>query len=249
MLLDSLMLLKNTLFMRRKCNWTDSFYNRHIGQKAVIIGNGPSVDTFELERLGNCITFAMNRFHLCYSATSFRPNYTVVVDNQMLADFGHEIVKNSVKPIFVSNYSLSKKTKESYFIPLLNVNQFQFRSLHLSKYLHSGDSVVITAIQLAWLMGIKEIFLYGVDHRFDFNKTCKETGKVTGGSNHFIPNYRGGKAWYPPKIDVIEEAFSACQEFIENQGGELINLTPNTSLDCVKKGSLNKFLETKCEYY
>src|ERR1700677_2831169 len=69
--------------------------NCHQGRVGFLIGNGPSVQTEDLERLRGQVTFCCNRFYLAYPKTSFRPTYTVSADPQMIDDFGAEIVSQS----------------------------------------------------------------------------------------------------------------------------------------------------------
>jgi hypothetical protein len=45
-----------------------------------VIGNGPSLNETPLELLANEVTWGMNRIHLHYSKTSWRPTYYLMVD-------------------------------------------------------------------------------------------------------------------------------------------------------------------------
>jgi hypothetical protein len=45
-----------------------------------LIGNGPSLDNIDLDLFKNRITFAVNRIHLKYDSTDWRPTYYVIED-------------------------------------------------------------------------------------------------------------------------------------------------------------------------
>ncbi|MFT4926357.1 MAG: hypothetical protein ACI8WB_002455 [Phenylobacterium sp.] len=236
-----------TTQLRRKAQ---AFHQRHSGRCAVIIGNGPSVDIDLLPKLNDAVTFACNRFHLCYPQTTFRPDYTVIVDNQMMADFGDDIHRQADSPVFSGDLALAQSHEQGYYVPLSCLKAFSFADLKQRGYLHPGDCVVVAAIQLAYLMGIRNIFLYGVDHSFAFQHSSELTdGRVTGESNHFIDNYRDGRPWYPPNTAVIEDAFSQCSKYIQRHGGQLVNLTPNTQLDQVPKGDVQHFISSGYESF
>ncbi len=212
------------------------FQDKHKGQMAVIIGNGPSVRLDELEQLEPFVTFACNRFHLCYDKTSFRPTYTVVVDNQMVNDFGDEIAEKAETPVFCSNSSYVDRYEQLFYLTLCNLRPFEFNDLRKTCYIHSGDSVVVSAIQLAYFMGMTKVVLYGVDHSFSYS-TLSQNGLVEGEGNHFIPNYRDQKLWYPPNLKTIEQAFQTCASYLKAHGGEIVNTTPNTKLEEIPKCS------------
>ena len=58
--------------------------NRHKGQRAVVIGNGPSLQIPDLERLRDTVTFASNKIYLAYEDTDWRPTYYSVEDHLVL---------------------------------------------------------------------------------------------------------------------------------------------------------------------
>jgi hypothetical protein len=219
------------------------YHLAHQGQVAIIIGNGPSVSIDKLTTFQPYVTFTCNRFNLCYGSTKFRPNYTVIVDPQMTTDFGAEIHTKSDCIVFSSDPALSDEFKNGEFVALYNGFPFSFRGPNVDSYIHSGHSVVVSAIQLAFYMGVKEVYLYGVDHRFEVNEDTRDSqGRVIGEQNHFIDHYRNGHAWYPPDLAVIEDAFIKCTQFLQESDVKFANLTPDSALSCVKLEKLDTFL-------
>lgn len=52
----------------------------HRGNRAVVIGNGPSLKISDLDRLKDEITFASNRIYLAFEDTEWRPTYYTMCD-------------------------------------------------------------------------------------------------------------------------------------------------------------------------
>ena len=106
------------------------------------------------------------------------------------------------------------------------------------KGVYGGWTVIYPQIQLAFFMGIREIYLIGVDFTFD---VPKPTGKICqhgeilqhqGEVNHFHPEYRQpGETWTMPMLDLQRKAFSAAKVAIEAGGGSIYNASRKTALD------------------
>ena len=64
------------------------FKNIHEGETCFIIGNGPSLNSDDLEKIyKKCIpTFAFNRIYLMFDNTNWRPSYYISQDEKMLTE-------------------------------------------------------------------------------------------------------------------------------------------------------------------
>ncbi len=217
-----------------------ALHRRHAGDVGVIIGNGPSVRLEDLERLKGSVTFCCNRFHLAYARTCFRPDYTLCVDPQMLDDFGSEIVQRSDGTVLLGHDTAPNFDGDYLWFRLKDVRSFRF-SRNVYDHVAPGGSVIIAAIQLAYFMGIRKLYLYGIDHSFRF-ETNPEADSVrqgaVGDGNHFIENYRSGKAWCPPDIARIEHALKVSDDFIRSQGGWIRNATRGGQLFVCERADL-----------
>ncbi|MFM6402276.1 MAG: hypothetical protein ACKPFF_36830, partial [Planktothrix sp.] len=56
------------------------FHNKHLGQRCVIIGNGPSLNEMDLSFLKHEICFATNKIYLGFERWEFLPTYYVAVN-------------------------------------------------------------------------------------------------------------------------------------------------------------------------
>ena len=217
-----------------------AYRNLHKGRRAFVIGNGPSVRLEDLELLQNEVTFCCNRFHLAYPLLKFRPSHTVIADSHMLETFGNEIATDCNSDLMVGAAYLPRNLEKKFtWIRLRNRAPFQF-NFDLTSPLAPGGSVIVVALQAAFYMGIREIYLYGIDHDFSFLRQTMDTDFVSGEGNHFIPNYRSGKSWHPPDVVEIEKALATCRSFYEAQGGRILNMTRSGKLNVFERASFDQ---------
>ena len=235
-------LLKN-FFSSIKLN---SLKNKYLNKECILIGNGLSVNPDDLQKLShmNKVVFTFNRFYLAYEQyelNGFKSDYTVSIDPQMIKDFGQDIVDNSKGSKVLIGTDKKVNIKGNYIkFNIVNTKPFRF-SIVPTDFISTGDSVVVAAIQLAYYMGMKKIYLYGIDHDFSYDELINGE-QVRGGENHFIKNYRDDKPWYPPVVENIEQAFKECDRFLREKGGFLINYSRKTKLEVLEKRNFDDCL-------
>ena len=237
---ERLALIKYLLRHRKLIRRFKQLAGRYQGKDVLIVGNGPSVDIKDLEAIADIPTICCNRFYLCYPTTEFRPDITLVVDSQMISDFGTDICQNAASIVVTASPEIADNNSNSYFLPLSNLDEFKFRDLSAASYIHSGDSVIVSAIQLAYFFGARCIYLYGVDHNFTLVPDKQSEDMCSGEGNHFIKDYRSGKPWYPPNTAAIERAFSKCVTYLNQRKISIFNLTPGTQLAEVPTAELSR---------
>ena len=103
----------------------------------------------------------------------------------------------------------------------------------------AGHSVVNLSLKAAYWMGIREVYVLGVDH--DFVLPASRPVDVVGGNevyvsegeqNHFHAEYRKpGEAWTYPKLEAIAEEFGNARSVFEAAGGSIKNASRSTKLD------------------
>ncbi|MEI4548476.1 MULTISPECIES: 6-hydroxymethylpterin diphosphokinase MptE-like protein [Pseudoalteromonas] len=222
------------------------FKNIHKGKTCVLVGNGPSVNYHDLLQLNqlNLITFVFNRFHKVYDEIEFEPTYTLSIDPSFIDDFFEELLESSKGTLFIGHHQYLPVMQGFKWIRVKDTEVFEFGENPL-KSISPGGSVVVAAIQLAYYMGCKDIYLYGIDHSFHIaNNAENSNGKVQGEGNHFIKNYRSNKAWFPPDTAKIEQSFITCLNKINSENGKLINISRESKLPRVPRMDFNDFIET-----
>lgn len=167
------------------------YKNIHKGKRVFIIGNGPSLQIEDLEKLykHNEICFGLNKIHKIYPKTNWKPDYICMSDTRVISACENElenITDNST--VFMADRYL--------FTQLERVNNVEYVHLKSEEYepyfpgfsenivdgVYLGYTVTYDlALQIAAYMGFDEIYLIGMDHN--------NIGMVTDKKNHFIPNY------------------------------------------------------------
>ncbi|MDC3208990.1 DUF115 domain-containing protein [SAR86 cluster bacterium] len=194
--------------------------------RAVIVGNGPSLSLEDLEKIQNADFFAFNKIYLAFQETSWRPDFYLCEDylvlSQNLEEISRFISQNSKIVSLIAWYRQLTKIKKSnvyYFNYVTPKKNKQFFSKNPSKKIFCGYSVTYSALQLAVSLGYEEILFVGMDFEFktkeNFNKEFL-LGDET--QNHFIKGYRKvGEKWNKPKLNQQEKAFEYASEIISRQ--------------------------------
>ena len=219
---------------------------RHRGRRGVVIGNGPSLRVEDLARLEGEITFASNKIFLAFDQVAWRPTFYSVSDilvakNNREAINGLDLFKvfgDSVAPEFPAQNDIIWLRERSP-----SVQQF---SEDCSECVYGGFSVVYYQLQLAFHLGIREVYLIGVDFNFEVPKPSGEIcghGEVIvseGERNHFHKDYRKpGETWTMPRLDKQLEAFTCTKEAFERNGGRVYNASRFTKLEVFPRVSFD----------
>jgi len=226
-----------------------NLHNRHLNQTAFIVATGPSLQISDLEKLKNEITFSCNKIYLAFNSTTWRPSYYSVIDRLVAQNNSGTIKELKLKKIFSS--VVKPYFKDSNDITWLNdlaspvVNkqrQFVF-SKDAAYGTYGGFTVVYAQLQLAYFMGIKTVYLIGLD--FNFEKSMS-TGKTTsanevilkssGEKNHFHAEYRkNGEEWTMPNLDFQYNAFKEAKIAFEKDNRKILNASRKTMLDIFER--------------
>ena len=213
--------------------------DRHKGQRAVIVGNGPSLNVADLDRLRNEVTFASNKIYLAFDSTDWRPTYLTVTDCVVASNIIEFLRKTELCKIFGhATYTHFKDAKD---ITFCNPPSSHFNPLEwdLVKGVSTGYSVLYWDLELAFWMGIREVYAIGLD--FSFEVASKPTGETAMGNqvlvsagevNHFHPDYRpAGEKWTMPKLDKQRAEFERALEKYRSDHGKIYNASRKTKLD------------------
>jgi tetratricopeptide (TPR) repeat protein len=221
------------------------FHNKHLGERCVIIGNGPSLNEMDLSFLKDEICFGTNKIFLGFERWNFSPTYYVAVNPHVIEQSVDQI-RNISCPKFIGNRGVS------FFDPsddLIFIKTFPSPEEAFSKSpdvgLNEGSTVTYVAMQLAYYMGFSEVILIGVDHHFVTQGTPYEA-VVSGGNdpNHFDPNYFGkGLKWQLPDLDASEKSYQVAKKVFEESGRKIIDATVNGRCQTFPKQDYKKIFQ------
>lgn len=228
-----------------------AFRDRHTGRRCFVIGNGPSLKIKDLDRLKNEITFASNKIYLAFDQTSWRPTYYSAVDKLIISPAYKKI--NALNqtatffPYFFRKYDVRfEDSTYFYFVHEAFYPDLPRFSLNPIDKVFSGYTVTYVLLQLALYMGIREIYLIGVDFCYNIDQQNYEDNDQImvsdGTGSHFHSGYlKSGDRLFQPNLHLHEKAYLAAGRATEKAGGSIFNATrggrltvfPRVDLDAV----------------
>ncbi len=194
------------------------------GQRCFIMGNGPSLNHTDLDRLGNEYVWGVNRCYLLFERIRWRPTFYTAVDTLVVPDIAADIhpLLDSLPTTqfffpaeFYRRNVLRPDPRIIWFFQLGidgSEGPTGYFSLDPPRYLRTPNTVTITALQLAVFMGFNPIYLVGCDTTYTIPPGTRAsramidpgTGEYIAGyeltsihdndPNHFDPRYFGKNA-------------------------------------------------------
>jgi hypothetical protein len=218
--------------------WKD----RHRGQKAVIVCNGPSLLKSDLSLLKGVTTFGLNKINLLFDKSNFRPTYIVAV-NKHVIEQNRDFFNKTELPLFLEAKSIGEVKPRSNVCYLHTSLQNKFAK-DCSMSLYRGGTVTFVAMQLAYHMGFSNVALIGCDHSFATEGPAnKLVESGTRDDSHFDPNYfAGGVKWQLPNLPLSEYSYSLASETYKVAGRQLVNATVGGNLEVLSRISLEEFI-------
>lgn len=206
-----------------------SYYQMHLGERCIIIGNGPSLKRTDLSLLKDEITFGMNRIYLLFDQTSFIPSYYVAINELVLRQFSEDI-DNLKMPKFLNwnqRYLFDNSSSNTAFLKL-SFGFVDTFTKDITKPIMGGGTVTYVALQIAYYMGFQEVILIGVDHNFVDkgipNEAVERQKEID--ENHFHPQYfPKGVKWQLPDLRRSELAYEQARQAFERDGRRILDAT------------------------
>lgn len=235
--------------------------DRHRGRRAFVLGNGPSLQIADLGRLQGEITFASNKIYLAFDQTSWRPTYYSVYD-VLVAENNRDVI-HSLDLVHIhgsfARPTLGNDRDYLYVEDLPNRMDLSPPVFGFSENMllgaYGGYSVIYLQLQLAYYMGIRQIYLMGVDFSFNVpasiqTQSVTELGEQVLRSanevNHFHPDYRKpGESWTMPKLEYQKLAFARARRALEDAGGALYNASRRTELDALERVDFDEVIAAR----
>ncbi|WP_343246828.1 6-hydroxymethylpterin diphosphokinase MptE-like protein [Diplocloster hominis] len=254
---DKIRDLKNIQFIVKGRENIKSFQNCHPGKRCFIIGNGPSLTPDDLNLIKNEISFGSNRIYDIYPFTDWRPTYYAIQDFFVLDEISSEVEKledGAQHRFIISNRKrficeeMQKDKKNSFFylddLCLSDKKKVKF-STNPFKSVANGGTVTYMMIQLAVYMGIKEIYLIGVDHHY--TQYLDENGEVDTklhAENHFkgarpYKQLKGNNITPKNNCFVSTRCYVAANEFAKLHGIKIFNATRGGKLEVFDRVNLD----------
>jgi hypothetical protein len=210
------------------------------GQRAFIIGNGPSLRNTDVSKLKNEKTFGMNRVFLAFPEWGFQTSFLVSVNDLVIQQSATEL-SNLKIPKFFSWRSRSHISPDSDTIFLHTTYDGPRFATDARYRLWEGATVTYVALQLAYHLGFDPVILIGVDHSFSSKGKPNTTVTSQGDDqDHFDPRYFGaGFRWQLPDLEMSERAYLMARSAYESAGRRVLDATVGGQLTVFPKIEYN----------
>ena len=220
----------------------DRWHNKHLGKRAVIVCNGPSLLKTDFSLLKDVFTFGLNKINLLFDKSDFRPSCIVSV-NKLVLEQNANFYNETDVPLFLDKEARTLVKNRSNVAFLYPSPMLSFaRDCGMAVY--QGYTVTNVALQLAFHMGFNEVALIGADHTFATKGRANKT--VSSGEkdfSHFDPKYfAGGVKWQLPDILQSEVSYNLARDVYEAHGRRVLNATDGGELGIFNRIELSEFL-------
>lgn len=207
---------------------------KYQGQRAFLIGNGPSLNETPLYLLKNDKVLCFNRFYLLHERLNWYPDFYMCIDPEVLPGLVTDINSNLDNYEYTILHSLhaqgvQKKENVYYVHPIIRTPYFSKKP----PLIGSGGTVAYGGLQILYYLGFKEVYLVGVDQNYVLHNTAKTTkgikiqSQADDDPNHFDPRYFGkGHKYHQPvqaTKDKMTKAFTRAREVAESLGVKIRN--------------------------
>lgn len=227
-----------------KSHELEQFRNKHEGEDCFIIGNGPSLNNMDLSLLNEYHTFGLNKIFMIFDRKPFNLSYHVAVNPHVIKQSKREIIKLSCQSFLASVPALinSVISDNIFYLGGTKPNKSFFKDV--TQGINEGYTVTYVAMQLAYFMGFKNIYLIGVDHNFNQIGDPNETQKMDGDDpNHFDPNYFKGQNWQLADLEASEVSYVIANYYFSKDGRNIYDATLNGKLNVFDKIDFNEAIK------
>ncbi|MBI1223984.1 MAG: DUF115 domain-containing protein [Bacteroidetes bacterium] len=210
------------------------FHNIHYGKDCFIIGNGPSLNLFDLNLLNDYYTFGLNRIYLIFDKINLNLSYYVST-NPLVVEQNKSDLGKIKCPQFLPHHSIRSLKNNINNNFLFMSSNYKFNG-DITSGVHHGYTVTFVALQIAFYMGFKNVFLVGVDHKFNQTGNPGEKQFLNeNDTNHFDANYFKGQDWHLADLDNSEISYLMARKAYEKHGRKIFDATVNGNLKIFEK--------------
>lgn len=226
-------------------------YQKYVGQRCFILGNGPSLNKANFSFLEKEYTFGVNSIFLMTRDSGFRPTFYVVEDNVVFQEnraeidayegvikimpkqYADQLASGAECHIFDMDVTFYDRSKKNFFgVP-------QFNTGPEPKF-YCGQSVTYINMQLAYYFGFTEVYLIGMDFSYQKPGNHHQKGNhiFSDGDdpNHFHKDYFGkGKTWKDPRLGRVQRSYLRAKFEFEADERSLLNATAGGELEVLTR--------------
>jgi hypothetical protein len=222
------------------------FKNMHQGESCFIIGNGPSLSRMDLSPLNKCHTFGLNKIFMLFEKVDLQISYYVAVNPLVIQQSAKEIERLSC-PSFLALDAARGVVRRRDHIYYLKTGAVWMFQKDMQGLVCEGTTVAYVAMQIAFYMGFRKVYLIGVDHNYTVRgKPNKEQLLSEDDMNHFDPRYFKNQRWNLPDMEGNELSYGIAKYIYGYDGREILDATLDGRLNIFPKVSYDEAL-SRCQ--
>lgn len=221
----------------------DNLKNVLNSRRAFLIGNGPSLCIEDINKLKSEVCFGCNRITELYKSTSWRLTGYFFADpifiNSTIKKYEDILtICNENTYVFTSILSnVYEKWRGDFnnlfFVRTKRTSENKF-SEDIKEGLAAGGTSLYDLLQIMVFMGIKEIYLLGVD--FSFHKEAFKNGEVKVNENiKNHPKEIGQDVQGIYYVDQILEGWKFAKKYADSHGIKIYNATRGGKLEVFER--------------
>ncbi len=228
--------------IKNSSNSLISLRNIHSGQRCFIIGNGPSLNANDLDKLKDEICFGCNGIYNIYSKTEWRPTYYCSQDIVYIMSNRKKIIAQTIKNKFlaIDDKILYPPLGSALYIRFIReeYDVLPKFSSDIVEGIYDGSTVSYMCMQIAAYMGFKEIILLGFDH--NYSAMVDENGNIIHQpdvKDHFSST---DKISNLPRLHNSTLAYQAAKKYADKHGIRIYNATRGGKLEVFERISFDE---------
>ena len=238
---------------------------KHAGRRAFIIGNGPSLRMEDLDLLHRRreLCFGSNKIYLAFDKTPWRPDYYGIQDRDTPKQAGPQIQDSYCGTFFLARYiaaSFRPVPGRVYFnlIPPVPPPMRPRFSFNLLMGVACGRTITYPLLQLACWMGVKEVYLLGVDFNYgnigqtfdhaQYSGIRGYTYQPDAQNNYFVKDYhKPGETILMPYMEHQLTAYQTAADLCDRAGPmRIFNATRGGKLEVFERVDFGSLFGNTC---
>ncbi len=207
-----------------------SLKNKYKGERCFIVGTSPSINSLDLTKLSNEHTFTVNRGYLLKEQGLIHSDFHILVDKRAFLDTASNphLLEGFSSMFFCYCANKSDINIDTCYIDLLNPKlSSKFFEEDMLKPLIDPYSVIFSAIQIAYYLGFKDIYLIGVD--LDFNKNKGHAYKETKGEKERQITIS------TPEASIVLDYLDKYTKYLNERNVNIYNASPVGIVECMPR--------------
>lgn len=219
------------------------FQGRHVGERCVIVCNGPSLNKMDLGFLQHETVFGLNKIYLGLEDFGFYPDYLVAVNRKVIEQSrAPYAAMRCTKFISTRGADLLPEDAQTFHIQTIGLDGLFYPDI--TQGVREGHTVTHAALQIAYYMGFAEVVIIGMDHHFPESGQPNAALRMAGDDpNHFSPEYFKNKDWDAPNLEGSETSYRAARAAFEAAGRKILDATVDGRCDIFEKADYRTLFE------